>query len=230
MRVNSNQNRTGDGITTAYKAYMLITALVAVWIISTPILAHAGNDIYPTLYKIGEPICHQKISRSFCLFNDAGKNNAGGWSVGDCTPQDGTMRDDLRSEVCADGRGKIWKIEDCSALTAGGASDGSVARIGYKFPVSARDIVIYLGAFVGGIALFALKRHDKKEIPPAIWLILAIVPLGIDGTGQLLGFWESTNLIRAITGGIVGIAIAVYMIPMLNRIFHRGEADHNEKN
>ena len=67
--------------------------------------------------------------------------------------------------------------------------------------------------------MFALKRHDKKEILPAIWLILAIVPIGIDGTGQLLGFWESTNLIRAITGGIVGIAIAVYMIPILNKIF-----------
>ena len=129
-------------MTLIYKVYMAITALVALWIIATPVLAHANSEFYPQLYKLGEPICHQKISRSFCLFKDT---NAGGiaWSVGDCTPQNGIMREDLRSEVCADGNGKIGKVGNCSALGADGA------KIGYKFPVSARDITIYLGAFVG---------------------------------------------------------------------------------
>jgi uncharacterized membrane protein len=38
-------------------------------------------------------------------------------------------------------------------------------------------------------------------------LILSLVPIGIDGVGQLLGFWESSNLIRVITGMAAGVPI-----------------------
>jgi uncharacterized membrane protein len=44
-------------------------------------------------------------------------------------------------------------------------------------------------------------------------ILVSLVPIGVDGVGQLLGFWESTNVIRFITGlpaGIIcGVAIGI---------------------
>jgi uncharacterized membrane protein len=44
-------------------------------------------------------------------------------------------------------------------------------------------------------------------------ILLGLIPIGIDGVGQLLGFWESINPIRFLTGllagGICGMAIGV---------------------
>ena len=37
------------------------------------------------------------------------------------------------------------------------------------------------------------------------WIVIGLGPVGIDGMGQLFGFWESTNIIRLITGGLAGI-------------------------
>ena len=35
--------------------------------------------------------------------------------------------------------------------------------------------------------------------------------MGLDGVGQLLGLWESTNLMRFITGFIAGIGIGYFL-------------------
>ena len=40
-------------------------------------------------------------------------------------------------------------------------------------------------------------------------IIIGIVPIGIDGVGQLLGFWESTYIIRLITGLLAGIVSGI---------------------
>ncbi|MCI0562187.1 MAG: DUF2085 domain-containing protein, partial [Nitrososphaera sp.] len=45
-----------------------------------------------------------------------------------------------------------------------------------------------------------------------------LVPIGIDGTFQLFGFWESTNAMRWITGAIAGIGAGVFTVPMLNNL------------
>jgi len=88
---------------------------------------------------------------------------------------------------------------------------------GYKFPVCARDVGIYVFMLIGGIIYGLTKKLDSKEIPPVFWLILALIPIGIDGGGQFLGMWESTNFIRLITGAIAGLAMPFYLIPILNR-------------
>jgi uncharacterized membrane protein len=59
-----------------------------------------------------------------------------------------------------------------------------------------------------GTAMMIFRRIelDGKFIA---FIILSIVPLSIDGTGQLLGFWESINLIRTATGIIAGMACGI---------------------
>lgn len=71
---------------------------------------------------------------------------------------------------------------------------------GRQFPICARCTGILLGYIIG--VLIALKYH---HIPLGV-LILLLVPLGIDGIAQYLGFWESTNIRRLFTGIAAGIA------------------------
>ncbi len=90
---------------------------------------------------------------------------------------------------------------------------------GYKFPVCARDLGIYFFMILGGFFVFAMSKQEEMIPPHAIWLILALIPIGLDGGTQLLGWRESTNLIRVITGAITGFVIPFYIVPILNRIF-----------
>ncbi|HVQ00092.1 MAG TPA: DUF2085 domain-containing protein [Candidatus Thermoplasmatota archaeon] len=82
---------------------------------------------------------------------------------------------------------------------------------GNQMPFCTRCTAIWLGIAIGlgFIMLVTLELTGGFLVA----LILCIVPLGIDGVGQLLGFWESTNIIRFITGfpaGIIcGVAIGI---------------------
>jgi uncharacterized membrane protein len=49
-------------------------------------------------------------------------------------------------------------------------------------------------------------------------MILGIVPIGIDGIGQLFGFWESTNIIRVITGLLTGMVCGVTLGVIVDEI------------
>ncbi|MBN2478561.1 DUF2085 domain-containing protein [Candidatus Micrarchaeota archaeon] len=116
-------------------------------------------------------------------------------------------------------------FEDC--FEEGGFSSSKEKTVeknggtGYKLPICSRDIGLYWAALLSGMGVFFTKWKNEKMPPPAIWFILAIIPLGIDGTGQLFGLWESTNTIRLITGVIAGCAVPFYMVPMFNTIFEK---------
>ncbi|MFA5049443.1 MAG: DUF2085 domain-containing protein [Candidatus Micrarchaeia archaeon] len=115
------------------------------------------------------------------------------------------------------------QIENCYDSSEFNPSKESIVEkstgTGYKFPVCARDTGFYLFAFLGGIALFFLKKYKSDYVPHPIWLILAIIPMALDGGTQLIGLQESTNIIRFTTGAIAGIALPFYMVPILNRFF-----------
>lgn len=194
----------------AYPAYLAVWALVLAWIVATPLLAMQENPAAYAMYDAGKYICHQKISRSLCLYS------APQWRMGDCTPQNGAFRNDLRSEICADGKGGVG--EKCSAS----------AGWGYKFPVSARDMAIYFGMFLGAAAFPLFKKINSRQIPHWTWLALALVPIALDGTTQLFGLRESGNSIRAATGLIAGAAMSFYIIPLLNNIVVRNNAREEE--
>ncbi|MFH0927199.1 MAG: DUF2085 domain-containing protein [Candidatus Micrarchaeota archaeon] len=182
----------------AYFVYLLAAALVVGWIFTTPLLAMYKSPAASQSYELGKYICHQKISRSLCIFSFPS------WAIGDCLAQTGNFRNDQRSEICADG--KSTALPECEA------SQG----YGFKFPVSARDMAIYIGALVSAIAFGFLKKHSDEHVPHAKWLILALIPMAIDGTTQALGWRESTNLLRFISGFLPGFAASFYAIPILN--------------
>jgi len=94
---------------------------------------------------------------------------------------------------------------------------------GNQMPFCARCTAIWLGLAIGlGFMIFYKIKLDEKFV---FILIVGIVPMGIDGVGQHIGYWESTNLIRVITGltvGIIcGIAIAVIIDEMKDMFFQK---------
>lgn len=88
----------------------------------------------------------------------------------------------------------------------------------YKFPVCSRDMAIYL-AMLAGLLIFPLFRDIKSEEWPSKWLLVAAaIPIAIDGGTQLVGLRESSNLLRILTGAIIGFALPFYILPMLNSV------------
>lgn len=115
------------------------------------------------------------------------------YSMADCTVQDGS-----------------FSYSRANALLLEGG------QIGYKFPVCSRDVAIYLAMLAGGIAYPFAGKIGRTQIPNKWLLALALVPIALDGGLQLLGFYESTNAMRMLTGAIAGFALPFYIIPMLN--------------
>lgn len=199
----------------AYAAYMLFFLVFAGSMVLVPFLAF-GQDMSGA-YGAFAPTCHQKLSRSFCVFN----NNESYW-IADCTSQGGAYVSDL-----ADRRG----------VSVSGA-DGT---LGYKMPVCARDFGIYFAMLLAGAAYPFVRRIETRAMYPAAYLIIAMVPIAVDGGLQLLTEidkplfganilpfeYESTNLMRLATGAIAGFAASFYAIPILVNVF--GGQDYREE-
>ena len=165
----------------------------------TPYLAFADEAAANSLYSGFSLTCHQKISRSQCVFANG--------AIGDCTNQSGVYIPDDQRVLSVEKNGVV----------------------GYKFPVCSRDVGLYLFMLIGAIIYLFIFRLDNRKVLHPAFLVLAILPLAMDGGLQflsdvgldLLGFpYESTNLMRMITGGIAGIAVTFYALPILNRMFN----------
>jgi uncharacterized membrane protein len=72
---------------------------------------------------------------------------------------------------------------------------------GNQMPFCARCTAIFVGMPLGMLAFYILRR----PLNPLV-LILSLVPLGIDGLVQALTSYESSNLVRVLTGSIAGVA------------------------
>ncbi len=71
---------------------------------------------------------------------------------------------------------------------------------GNQMPYCARDVALFWG-FAIGVGVVTLVRIELKWW----WLVGGLVPMGIDGGVQLFTDYESTNILRVITGGSAGI-------------------------
>ena len=77
-----------------------------------------------------------------------------------------------------------------------------------QMPFCARYVGIFAGLAIG--FTYALGRRIELTLP---LILLSLVPIGIDGTVQLLTDYESTNIRRVVTGliagGVTGIALKI---------------------
>jgi uncharacterized membrane protein len=86
-------------------------------------------------------------------------------------------------------------------------ADRSLFINGNQMPFCTRCTAIWLGLAIGlGFMVLYAKELNEKFF---VAIILSLIPIGVDGIGQLFGFWESTNVIRFITGLLAGMVCGV---------------------
>lgn len=160
---------------------------------SAPMLMKAGLERPASwLYTLYSPMCHQLGFRSWFLFGDQAA---------------------YPREIAGT---SLTSFAEATGLDEG---DLSAARkfvgnevVGYKVALCERDVAIYGGIFLGGLA-FALVRTKLKPLPVWIWILVGIMPIAVDGGTQLLSVIsflsfpvrESTPFLRTFTGLLFGV-------------------------
>ena len=183
-----------------------------------PVLMEAGaTGPASVLYTIYKPLCHQFGFRSFFLFGkqafyplkEAGIPNV-------LTFDQVTGFKDLENPVAY------------SRLQAREYTGD--ATVGYKMALCERDIAIYTGIFLFGLAYAATKRR-LKPLHWMFWILIGLAPIALDGFSQLfsqmnwtflasiLPYRESTPWLRVLTGALFGIATAWFAFPYMEESF-----------
>ncbi len=182
--------------------------------ILAPVFMHAGltapaNIIY-TLYK---PLCHQFGFRSFFLFGEQAYyplEEAG--IPGVITFEAATGLQDVRNPLA-------FSRYEARQFTGN-------ETMGYKIALCERDLAIYAAIFLFGV-LYAASGRRLKPLHWMLWILIGIVPVGLDGFSQLfsqmewgwlmrlLPYRESTPFLRVLTGGLFGFATAWFAYPAI---------------
>ncbi len=187
-----------------------------------PTLMHFGL-IGPAslIYTAYSPLCHQLAFRSWFLFGKQPAYPRAAAHVPGLQPLE-NFAPDLNQAT--------GQQVDQSTLT----QDFYLAarqfigdeRMGYKVAVCERDVSIYGALFLGGLiyAIPVVRRH-LRPVPLWLYVLLGLVPIGIDGFSQLLSYppfnlWpvrETSPYFRAITGALFGFMNAWLAFPHLEQ-------------
>jgi len=84
---------------------------------------------------------------------------------------------------------------------------------GEQFGVCSRCFGVYFGLLLGFAVYPLWRRIDETESIPRIWLFLSLVPIAVDWSLTVFGIWENTFTSRFVTGLILGVACATYIVP-----------------
>ena len=99
-------------------------------------------------------------------------------------------------------------------------------QMGYKVALCERDVAIYAAMLLFGLAFALLRMRFPhfRPIPWYIWVLLGMVPIGLDGGTQLISqffpqiqkyipYRESTPILRTLTGALFGLFTAWFGYP-----------------
>ena len=90
--------------------------------------------------------------------------------------------------------------------------------LGHQFGVCSRCFGVYFGVLLG-FAIYPLWRPvDEIEPLPRFWLFLSLIPIAVDWSLGVFGIWENTHLSRFVTGTILGVSCATYIVPAVVEI------------
>lgn len=197
------------------------TYAILPWV--APALAAAGlQGPANAIYTVYSPMCHQFTFRSVFLFGE--QNFYPREIVGtDLRPYEAYAAE-LPDAVEA-----ISPTDfDFDFIMAARAFRGN-EQMGYKTALCARDVMIYLAMFAGGL-IYAIPAIRRRLRPVPIWLyvIAGLGPIGLDGFSQLLSyppfeFWqvrETAPFFRLATGAMFGLMNAWLAFPYAERAFY----------
>ena len=188
--------------------YMAVLNLIVLLYVGLPFLAPVFMKTGLTgpanvIYKAYGLVCHQFAFRSWFLFGEQSaypRVEAGVQGVIPFSTATGINEQDLLAARQFIGNDQI----------------------GYKVAFCQRDVTIYGAILLFGL-LYVVTNRKLPALPWYLWIIIGIVPIGIDGVTQLISqppfnflpFRESTPFLRALTGGLFGFTTAWFGYPLV---------------
>ena len=97
------------------------------------------------------------------------------------------------------------------------------AQMGFKVALCERDVAIYFAMALNGV-VYGLTRRRGRQLPWLLFVLIGIVPIGLDGFSQLfsqppfnlISYRESTWLLRLATGALFGFSLAWLVFPLID--------------
>jgi uncharacterized membrane protein len=102
-------------------------------------------------------------------------------------------------------------------------------KVGWKVAFCERDVAIYGSILLTGLVYGLVRRRLQGWRMRVRVFLLFLIPMGIDGVLQLLGFYESTWIARTITGVIFGVGAVFFAYPYLEDGFADVRRTVNQK-
>jgi uncharacterized membrane protein len=200
-------------------ALLIVIGLYVSLPFAAPVLMHLGlTGPADALYAIYSPMCHQLAFRSWFLFGQQAAYPRAAANVSGVQPFDA-----FAADVNA-GVGRTIDFSDWADLSYYAREFVGDERMGYKVAICERDVAIYGTLFLSGL-IYAIPPVRRRLRPAPIWLyvLVGLVPIGIDGFSQLLsyppfGFWplrETTPYFRTVTGALFGLMNGWLAFPYL---------------
>jgi uncharacterized membrane protein len=201
------------------KHYLLVFNLFVLIYVGLPLLAPVLLKTGATkpaefIYRLYGGLCHQLSYRSWFLFGDQ-----------PIYPRE------------AAGLEGYDTFHESTGLDEHGLIDARTflgdEYVGYKTALCQRDVAIYGAILLFGIG-FALTGRKAKPLSFWAWILIGIVPIGLDGgtqvlsqvltdplfdfldpLSQFLSYRESTPFLRTLTGFLFGFATAWFGYPLV---------------
>ena len=92
---------------------------------------------------------------------------------------------------------------------------------GEPLAVCSRCAGFYFGFFIGCLLFPSFLNEKEGSLLSPRYLIFAAIPPLVEFISSHAGFWDSTNLIRGLTGFILGFTISAYVLVGLINVFIR---------
>ena len=99
------------------------------------------------------------------------------------------------------------------------ARDIGNENVGWIVAFCERDVAIYGAIFLTGLGYGLVRKRLKGWRMPFRYFIPFLVPMAIDGVLQLFGFYESTWMMRSITGAVFGVGAVLFAYPYVEEGF-----------
>jgi len=207
--INPMQRNNGfKGLFDQY--YPVIILVFLFFFMLLPVLApilmkHEIEVPAKVIYSLYSPLCHQYPYRSWFLF---------GFQSFYPLQAAGIIELETYEEA----------FVDQTIIGEGSRSIIGNPIVGYKMAFCQRDLAMYLGLFLYA-SIFYFSGRKIKRVHFFLWLIFGLIPLGLDGILQLLSelinplafVWESTPMLRTITGGLFGVLSGGIILPSMEQ-------------
>lgn len=224
----------------------VVTVVLAVYValpFAAPTLMHLGlSGPASLIYAAYSPFCHQFAFRSFFMYGSqpaypraiAGTNLVPFETYAAASPEFRAAFSRYAG-IPAEQVTIADLLPFSPALQFAARDFRGDNAMGYKMTLCERDITIY-AALLAGALIFAKVRARLRPIPLWLYVILGLVPVGLDGLSQMLGyppfnFWpprETLPVFRVVTGALFGLASAWLAFPHLeaSMLETRAEIEH----